>query len=177
MTRYALLVRGINVGGKNKGRHGGNFVKNWQTWDWKRLKATSTVATFSLLDCSKSPIGWKVRGFLYSPLSIYSELFFAESRRLWSRSGESTSLVEWRLGYEKRCPLLHWAFGCGASHHDSWEFRAERWGRSFWKTWDFLKNPTLRLPITSTCSRCLSTAILLFVMLKTFDKIGQMLKK
>ena len=44
------------------------------------------------------------------------------------------------------------------------------WGNS-------LKNPTMQLPITSTCSRCLSTATSPFATQKTFDKIGQMLKK
>ena len=32
-----------------------NFVKNWQSWDWKRLKPTSTVAIFSLLRQTPKP--------------------------------------------------------------------------------------------------------------------------
>ena len=43
------------------------------------------------------------------------------------------------------------------------------WGNS-------LRNPTMQLPITSTCSRCLSTAILPFAMQKPLTKSVKCLK-
>ncbi len=82
MTRYALLVRGINVGGKNK------VVMAELRQELTNLgleKVESYINSgnifFTSID-SKARLVKKVRGFLYSPLSIYSELFFAESGRL-----------------------------------------------------------------------------------------------
>ena len=82
MTRYALLVRGINVGGKNKVV----MAELRQELTELGLEKVETYINsgniFFTSTAPKAQLVEKVRGFLCSPLSIYSEFFFAESGRL-----------------------------------------------------------------------------------------------
>lgn len=156
-----------------------SFGKNWQSWDWKSWNLHQQWQYFLYFDRSQSPIGWKVRGFLCSPLSIYSELFFAESGRLWRRAEESARLVDQRFG-TKGCALLHGELGCGSSHRESWKFGTERWSGSFWKTWDFLgKFSEESYFKTAYHKHLIKMSFYRHITIrnaKTFDKIGQMLK-
>ena len=82
MTRYALLVRGINVGGKNK------VVMAELRQELTELgleKVETYINSGNIFFTSTDPkvrLVEKLEAFFCSPLSIYSELFFAESGRL-----------------------------------------------------------------------------------------------
>ena len=82
MTRYALLVRGINVGGKNK------VVMAQLRQELTELgleKVETYINSGNIFFTSTDPkarLVEKLRGFLCRSIIHYSELFLAKSGRL-----------------------------------------------------------------------------------------------
>ena len=150
MTRYALLVRGINVGGKNK-------VVMAQLRQELTELGLENVETYinsgNIFFTSTAP---KAR--LVEKLEAFFEVHypFIQSFSLLSQEDyeeELKNLPDWWTKDLARKDVLFYLEDLGFSGANS------------------LRNPTMQLPITSTCSRCLSIAILPFAMQKPLTKL------
>lgn len=173
MTRYALLVRGINVGGKNK------VVMAELRQELTNLgleKVESYINSgnifFTSID-SKAQLVEKLETFFavhYPFIQSFSLLSLEDFE------AELENLPAWWNRDLARKDFLFYTEGLDVDQViatvESLELKDEvlYFGKLgiFWG--NFLKNPILRLPIISTCSRYLSIAILPFAMLKLLKK-------
>lgn len=173
MTRYALLVRGINVGGKNK------VVMaelRQELTDLGLEKVETYINSGNIFFTSTDP---KVK--LIEKLEAFFEVHypFIQSFSLLSQEdyeAELENLPEWWAKDLARKDVLFYTEGLDVGQViekvESLELKDEvvYFGKLgiFWG--NFLKKPTLKLPITRICSRCLSIATLPFAMLKLLKK-------
>lgn len=173
MTRYALLVRGINVGGKNK------VVMAELRQELTELglgKVETYINSGNIFFTSTVP---KVR--LVEKLETFFEVHypFIQSFSLLSHEdyeAELENLPKWWTKDLARKDVLFYTEGLDVDQViekvESLELKDEvvHFGRLgiFWG--NSLKNPTMQLPIISACSRCLSIAILPFAMPKPLTK-------
>ena len=125
MTRYALLVRGINVGGKNKvvmavlRQELTEFgLENVETYiNSGNIFFNSTDAKAQLVE--KLEAFFAVHYPFIQSFSILSHEDYEEELK------NLPDLVDQRPS-SKRCPLLHRGLGCGSSHRESEQFGTER---------------------------------------------------
>ncbi|RJP07098.1 phosphopentomutase [Streptococcus pseudopneumoniae] len=173
MTRYALLVRGINVGGKNK------VVMaelRQELTDLGLEKVESYINGGNIFFTSTVP---KVR--LVEKLEAFFTVHypFIQSFSLLNQEGyeaEVENLPAWWNEDLARKDVLFYTELLDVEQVittvESLELKDEvvHFGKLgiFWG--NFLKKPTLKLPITRICSRCLSIATLPFAMLKLLKK-------
>lgn len=173
MTHYALLVRGINVGGKNK------VVMTelrQELTDLGLEKVESYINSgnifFTSID-SKAQLIEKLEAFFGTRYP------FIQSFSLLSQEdyeAEVENLPAWWNRDLARKDFLFYTEGLDVDQViatvESLELKDEvlYFGKLgiFWG--NFLKKPTLKLPITRICSRCLSIATLPFAMLKLLKK-------
>ena len=173
MTRYALLVRGINVGGKNK------VVMaelRQELTDLGLEKVESYINSGNIFFTSTDP-----KAQLVEKLESFFEVHypFIQSFSLLSQEDyeeELKNLPDWWTKDLARKDVLFYT-------------RAWMWLKSLrqLKVWNWkmklfiledlgfsggnsLRNPTMQLPITNTYSRCLFIATSPFVMLKLSTK-------
>lgn len=173
MKRYALLVRGINVGGKNKVV----MVQLRQELTELGLEKVETyINSGNIFFTSTAP-----KAQLVEKLEAFFEIHypFIQSFSLLSLEdfeAEIENLPEWWTKDLARKDVLFYTEGLDVDQViekvESLELKDEVvhfgrlgifWGRS-------LKNLTMQLPITSTCSRCLSIATSPFAMQKPLTK-------
>ena len=173
MTRYALLVRGINVGGKNK------VVMAQLRQELTELgleKVETYINSGNIFFTSTAP-----KAELVEKLEAFFEIHypFIQSFSLLSQEDyeeELKNLPDWWTKDLARKDVLFYTEGLDVDQViekvDNLELEDEvvHFGKLgiFWG--NFLKNLTMQLPITSTYSRCLSTAKSPFVMLKLLTK-------
>lgn len=179
MTRYALLVRGINVGGKNK------VVMaelRQELTDLGLEKVETYINSGNIFFTSTAP-----KAQLVKKLETFFEIHypFIQSFSLLSQEdyeAELENLPDWWTKDLARKDVLFYTESLDVDQViekvNSLELEDEvvHFGRLgiFWGKFsegNSLRNPTMQLPIISTCSRCLSTATLLFVMLKPLTKL------
>ena len=173
MTRYALLVRGINVGGKNK------VVMAQLRQELTELgleKLETYINSGNIFFTSTAP---KVR--LVEKLEAFFKVHypFIQSFSLLSQEDyeeELKSLPDWWTKDLARKDVLFYTESLDVDQViekvNSLELEDEvvHFGRLgiFWG--NSLKNPTMQLPITSTCSRCLFIATSPFEIPKPLTK-------
>lgn len=174
MTRYALLVRGINVGGKNK------VVMAQLRQELTELGLEKVETYINSGNIFFTSTDHKER--LVEKLEAFFEIHypFIQSFSLLSQEdyeAELKNLPDWWTKDLARKDVLFYTEGLDVAQVigkvESLELKDEvvHFGRLgiFWG--NSLRNPTMQLPITNTYSRCLSTATLLFVMLKPLTKL------
>ena len=157
-----------------------NFVKNWQSWDWKSWNLHQQWQYFLYFDRPQSPIGWKLEAFfeVHYP--------FIQSFSLLSQEdyeAELENLPDWwtKDWLEKMSSSTRraWMWIKSSRKWTVWNWKDEvvHFGKLgiFWGKFSE-ESYYAKLPITSTCSRCLSIPNITIRNAKTFDKIGQMLK-
>ena len=173
MTRYALLVRGINVGGKNK------VVMAELRQELTELgmeKVETYINSGNIFFTSTAP-----KHQLVEKLETFfgTHYPFIQSFSLLSQEdyeAEVENLPAWWNEDLARKDVLFYTEGLDMDQviekvgSLKLEDEVLHFGNLGFSGGNFLKNPTLRLPIISTCSRCLSIATLPFVMLKLLTK-------
>lgn len=173
MTRYALLVRGINVGGKNK------VVMAELRQELTELgleKVETYINSGNIFFTSTAP-----KAQLVEKLEAFFAVHypFIQSFSLLSQEDyeeELKNLPDWWTKDLARKDVLFYTEGLDVAQVietvESLELEDEvvHFGRLgiFWG--NSLKNHTTKQPITNTYSRCLSTAKSPFVMLKLLTK-------
>ncbi len=173
MTRYALLVRGINVGGKNK------VVMAQLRQELTELgleKVETYINSGNIFFTSTAP-----KAQLVEKLEAFFEIHypFIQSFSLLSLEdfeAELENLPEWWTKDLARKDVLFYTESLDVDQViekvESLELKDEvvHFGRLgiFWG--NSLKNPTMQLPITSTCSRCLFIATSPFATQKPLTK-------
>lgn len=173
MTRYALLVRGINVGGKNKVVMA-DLRQELTELGLEKVESyinsgnvffTSTVPKARLIEKLEAFFGTRYP-FIQSFSLLSQEDYEAEVENLPAWWNEDLARKD-VLFYTEVLDVNQ-----VIATVESLELKDEvlHFGKLgiFWE--NSLKNPTLRLPITSTCSRCLSIATLPFAMPKPLTK-------
>ena len=173
MTRYALLVRGINVGGKNK------VVMAQLRQELTELgleKVETYINSGNIFFTSTAP-----KAQLVEKLEAFFTVHypFIQSFSLLSQEDyeeELNNLPDWWTKDLARKDVLFYTESLAVDQViekvNSLELEDEvvHFGRLgiFWG--NSLRNPTMQLPIISTCLRCLSTVKSPFAMLKLLTK-------
>ncbi len=174
MTRYALLVRGINVGGKNKVVMAELRQELTELGIEKVESYINSGNIFFISIDSKAQLIEKLEAFFgtrypfiqsFSLLSLEDYEAEVENLPAWWNEDLARKDV---LFYTELLDVEQVIARVESLELKMRSFILENLGFSGENS---LRKPTLRLPITSTCSRCLSTAILLFVMLKPLTKL------
>ena len=173
MTRYALLMRGINVGGKNK------VVMaelRQELTDLGLEKVESYINSGNIFFTSTGP-----RTQLVEKLEVFFEVYypFIQSFSLLSQEDyedELENVPDWWTKDLARKDVLFYTEGLDVDQViatvESLELKDEvlHFGKLgiFWG--NSPKNLTMQLPIISTCSRCLFIATSPFAMQKPLTK-------
>ena len=173
MKRYALLVRGINVGGKNK------VVMAQLRQELTELgleKVETYINSGNIFFTSTAP-----KAQLVEKLEAFFEIHypFIQSFSLLSLGdfeAELENLPEWWTKDLARKDVLFtrraWMLLKSSRKWTVWNWKM----KSFiledlgFSGGNFLKNPTMQLPIISTCSRCLFIATSPFATQKPLTK-------
>lgn len=173
MTRYALLVRGINVGGKNKVVMAELRQELTELGIEKVESYINSGNIFFISTDSKVKLIERLETF-FGTRYPFIQRFSLLSQEDYE--DELESLPAWWNEDLARKDVLFYTEGLDVDQViatvESLELKDEvlYFGKLgiFWG--NFLKKPTLKLPITRICSRCLSIATLPFAMLKLLKK-------